>query len=51
MDLQLENIQLKKQLFYTQAQVLQYMINDIEAQEQAYLAQKGEKDGGQTNRG
>lgn len=42
MDLQLENIQLKKQLFYTQAQLIQYMIKEIEAQEQAYLEQKGE---------
>lgn len=45
MDLELENMRLKKQLLYTQLQLVQYMIKEIEAQEQAYLTQKGEKDG------
>jgi hypothetical protein len=51
MDKELENIRLKKHLFYTQMQLVQYMIKEIEQQEQIYLAQQGEQDGGQTNRG
>jgi hypothetical protein len=51
MDKELENIRLKKQLYYTQMQLVQYMIKEIEQQEQMYLAQQGEQDGGQTNRG
>lgn len=51
MDKELENIRLKKQLYYTQMQTLQYMIKEVEQQEQMCLAQQGEQDGGQTDRG
>jgi hypothetical protein len=37
MDLQLENIQLKKQLFHTQAQLLQYLLKEVVEEERVYL--------------